>query len=410
MSWVAKIVEDLSMGKKLFVFYPYKIGNEKNFSIERFTQSLIDASGLSPDEFICYNSDSSGLVKKTLQNVNEVWSKKSCVICNTCITVGVNFDLLHFDKVYAMWKPFVSQRDFFQNMYRCRSLVSNEIHLFTGKVSVQKNSWIHSDHNDPDYRNLLRDISYEENSKGSMDVFKLFASQSGFVFRGQGDDVSKAVRDKIESIMKNTTCIFKWSRIAPMTYMEYDDAKLAIINSLSTRIDTVARVNKYDFMQMFKEDTPDAIMEELWDSRKHQLFRAICSQEYNGQRPADLIVKDLFAQNNCKYFLPEDPQWEYDIKKIKDVFDTRCTLENHRYNQELMSKILEAYFGTKVWESTKERKYIYQNKTKRYFTVYKSNVTYTHLTKTFLQYMKPHGEPEPIETETNYGCLLSEYI
>jgi hypothetical protein len=173
-TWSATIAEDLSKGKKLFVFYPYKSGNSKHFSMEKFVRVLMEASGLPESEFICYNSDSPDSIKKTLQNVNEVWASKSCIVCNTCITVGVNFDELHIDKIYAMWQPFVSQRDFFQNMYRCRKLRTNEIHLFTDKPRRTFNPWIHSDNKDDEYKGLLRDITLEENSKGSMDVFKLF--------------------------------------------------------------------------------------------------------------------------------------------------------------------------------------------------------------------------------------------
>jgi hypothetical protein len=69
-----------------------------------------------------------------------------------------------------------------------------------------------------------------------------------------------------------------------------------------------------------------------------------------------------------------------------------------------MAKILEAYFGMKVWEST----HVQKRCDKRKYVVYKVNDHYKKLTNIFLQYMKPCGEPEPIESETNYGCLIPE--
>jgi len=407
-SWISQITSDLKAGRKLFVFYPFKVGDTKHYSMEKFVHILMQDSGLPASQFISYNSDSPDSVKKTLRKVNDVWSTKSCIVCNTCITVGVNFDELHFDRVYAMWKTFVSQRDFFQNMYRCRKLKTNEVHLYTEKPKRILNPWIHSDNSDPVYQGLLADISLEENSKGSMDVFKLFAKQSGFVFHGNGLEVSQAVRERILKLADATECIFRWCRISRMTPDEYEEAKQSIINSCTFKIDTVVKVHKYDFIKLFKSDTDDEIMGELWDTHKFRLFDAIRSQECGGLRPADILIRDLFAQNNCKYFLPEDPKWTYTLANVRTVFNTKCGGEEHRCNQELMSHVLEAYFSFKVWSSGFKKVWKHDpTNHKRKYILYKTNPEFEYLTDLFLCHMVKEHTPD-LDIDLESSCLVTD--
>jgi hypothetical protein len=389
--WTSKISDELRSGKKLFIFYPFKTGHGDHHSMQKFREILSKDSGISVNDILWYNADSPDSVKKTLLNVNQVWSEKPCVICNSCITVGVNFDDLHFDSVFAMWEPFVSQRDFFQNMYRCRKLKTNEVHLLSENPRLMFKPWIHAESKDPAYASLLRDLALEENSKGSMDVFKLFAKQSGFVFCGQGQEVSDAIKERIKKIADETDCIFMWNKIPRMTWTEYEDAKHQIINSCTESVDTVVRVHKYDFIQLFHPDTENRIMGELWDTHKFQLFDAIVSQECGGQRPADILIRDLFSQNNCKYFLPEDPKWTYKLEDVRKVFNTRCGGEEHSRNQDLMSKVLEAYFGVKVWKPLKnDNKRVIKHdplNQKRTYVMFETDSDFEHRTSLFLKHM-----------------------
>jgi len=224
------------------------------------------------------------------------------------------------------------------------------------------------------------------------------------VFHGCAEEVSEAVKERIVKIVRETDCIFKWSRIPMMTFEQYEQAKHSIINSYTTRIDTVVRVHKYDFTRMFRTGTPDAIMEVLWDVHKFKLFDAIRSQEAGGLRPADIIIRDLFEQNKCRYFLPEDPKWTYSLEKVRTVFDTRCGGEEHRYNQELMASVLEAYFGMKVWVSTKEHKM----DGRRRYIVYETNPDFEYLVSTFLRFMERQEAIYVPKVESHVSCFISD--
>ena len=156
-----------------------------------------------------------------------------------------------------------------------------------------------------------------------------------------------------------------------------------------------------------KYGTLTSVMEELWDTHKFKLFDAIQSQEFEGLRPADIIIRDLFNQNKCKYFLPEDPKWTYSLEKVREVFDTRCGGEEHRYNQELMASVLEAYFGMKVWKPTKEFKHDPMNN-KRTYTVFETNPEFYYLVMTFLIHMSRVEKPEIKKEETHGSCFVTD--
>lgn len=67
--------------------------------------------------------------KKDLNNVNEVWKDLDLLIYTSSITVGVNFDILHFDRLYIYSSCMASTvRDVFQSSMRVRHLKRNELH------------------------------------------------------------------------------------------------------------------------------------------------------------------------------------------------------------------------------------------------------------------------------------------
>jgi len=91
------IINQLKAGKKLLIFYPYCKGNNKNQSMDSLRELLTkhtDKKG------VCHNSMTSDKIKRKLKDVNNEWVKYDFVISNNIITVGVNFDVLHFDQCY----------------------------------------------------------------------------------------------------------------------------------------------------------------------------------------------------------------------------------------------------------------------------------------------------------------------
>jgi len=106
-----KMMSLISQGKKGYIFIA-----SKN-SLKGFLQYI---NGTFPNiKKAVYYGDK----KDCLQDVNDSWSKMDLVICNSALTIGVNFDIKnHFDFIACYIEACVSNlvRDMFQSFYRIR--------------------------------------------------------------------------------------------------------------------------------------------------------------------------------------------------------------------------------------------------------------------------------------------------
>jgi hypothetical protein len=357
-TWIAEICSQLKDGKNLFVFYPYKNSSKNHISMEQLAKTLSCGSGLDISDFIFYNADQSDEIKKTTRNVNAVWTQKRCIITNTSITVGVNFDSLYFDTVFAWNVNWVSARDFFQVLYRCRTIKTNNVYLFQqGGGSL--NPWIHSDLQDPIYRNLLTGLKYEFNSCGSKEVFNYFSFRANIHFGGKISEASKQVKTEIDEIITKSECLFRWDKIEDIGYDKYEVALHQIINSFTTSIDTGLQVRKYIFKQLFHNSTPETTLADIWNQHRFRAVDGVHALIALGEVDSSetKIVKSIFG-NSENLELPKHVKWDYDIQAVRECFETRVVGEQAKYNSQLISNILKAYFGMSVFVSTKERSHI----------------------------------------------------
>jgi len=101
----------ISQGKKGYIFIA-----SKN-ALQGFIQ-MIDGTFPNIKKVVYYSEK-----KDCLKDVNESWSKQDLVICNSALTIGVNFDIEnHFDFIGCFTQASVSNlvRDIFQSFYRIR--------------------------------------------------------------------------------------------------------------------------------------------------------------------------------------------------------------------------------------------------------------------------------------------------
>ena len=376
-TWLYNLGEKLKAGENIFVFYPYKNANRTYPSMFQVVNILMKLANLPMEDFICYHADQPDSIKETTGDVHNTWKNKRCVICNTSISVGVNFDLKYFDCIFAHWARWVSHRDFFQNLYRCRYLKSNEIHLvITGNAF--NSPFMHADLECPIYKQLLKEIKREENTKGSLDVFKYYATRCNIQTQVGVKQVDKTVRKLISNLINESECVFRWNRIKDISYQRMENNMEKIINNWTDSIDNVLEVRKYRFREHFHEETPDEVLESLWNSNKFSLIDGLFNVfSKNIQIPETKIVYSIFEQNNAEdtLELPKHPIWDYNLKEIKRNFETRVINEESCYNSVLISNILSAYFKTPVFESTKERSHV-ENDHARKLTDFKMNDTF----------------------------------
>ena len=82
-------ITQLKEGKKVLIFYPYCNGNKSNHSMKDLQHQIETKTG---KRGLSHNANTSDKTKKKLKNPNEEWGKCDFVMCNTVVTVGVNFD------------------------------------------------------------------------------------------------------------------------------------------------------------------------------------------------------------------------------------------------------------------------------------------------------------------------------
>jgi len=142
------VLQDLDIEYKYF-FYQYTYINRPYYQVSdniRFTECLLAACKLNNNVFLFCSSRSRAVLireclvakiptlriavymmgEKTtpLRNVNEEWAQYNVVICTSAITIGIDFNIEHFDYlfVYASTKSCNLCRDIMQATYRPRKI------------------------------------------------------------------------------------------------------------------------------------------------------------------------------------------------------------------------------------------------------------------------------------------------
>lgn len=190
------IVEFMKTGKKVFIFYPYKNGGGNRFSMDQIMTMI---KGRTNKQVIMYNSDVDDKIKSGLQNVNETWSKYDCVICNSVITCGVNFDLTGFDKVFMFLASFITPRQSIQVSARIRNLSTNEIDIYY--MGRQSNTECYIDDqkemNCPVYNQLFSD-SMTEDKAPRRKSFELFCQKAPYKMHRNKFVIDKDISAEIQ--------------------------------------------------------------------------------------------------------------------------------------------------------------------------------------------------------------------
>ena len=114
---------------------------------------------------IYYNADVDDKVLKTLDDVNKNWIQHNFIITNTKITVGINLDVVYFDKVYAGIAGYNLCRDVIQATYRCRNLNENSINICFFDRTNTNFCFLNDQYQVDDcliYKNMTKDILIEK--------------------------------------------------------------------------------------------------------------------------------------------------------------------------------------------------------------------------------------------------------
>ena len=204
---VIDIIKRLKEGKKLLIFYPYCRGNNKNQSMDSLKELLSSHTG---KKGVCHNSMTSDKVKRKLKDVNNEWVNYDFVISNNVITVGVNFDVMHFDQCYLFIANFNEMRDIVQFSYRPRNLNDNLIkYSFLGgyrKKDADEKLDKKSEVKSQEYKDL-REMTFLENTSPKVETFNQFLCMAGYHILPDEKEIEKRELDELEIIKSSETLI-----------------------------------------------------------------------------------------------------------------------------------------------------------------------------------------------------------
>lgn len=173
-----KMMSLIAQGKKGYIFIASKD------ALKGFLQ-IIDGTFPNIKKAIYYADK-----KDCLKDVNDSWSKVDLVICNSALTIGVNFDKIHFDFIGCYTQASVSNlvRDIFQSFYRIRhvstlyyavdpTLYNFNVNTTTNIVEIKKrfsntNFWFTQHYNEHFSKNIPICKIYEEA------IFNLFINST----------------------------------------------------------------------------------------------------------------------------------------------------------------------------------------------------------------------------------------
>lgn len=357
-----KMTSELSKGKRLICFYPYKKGNDQNKGMNDFVESLYQSTvktGIVCDreEFIGYHGDSDQHLKRHIKDVNKHWATKRLVCFNNIITAGVSYvaQSFPFDDCYLFVAPFNDIRDIAQASYRARQISSKTIYLkwVTGfKPDLFANDTI----NMPTEYKVLYDDTVIEKKCPNKHLLMMFFHRANYQVQEPMKKILK--EDCVELIQsKESSDMYSWECIRDIDVNAFKDI-LQRTFSGDTLCEDKLSAQKYVFKTMFKPDTPAEILQTAWDDHKKQLqplFEAI--------RTEDSFEMRLAKDNNWQFFpYIEEPCRKWDVKLSPEVKNKileewtflRMDTDNPNPGQ-LLRKVYNHKYGSHTVECKKDK-------------------------------------------------------
>ena len=235
LNWKKDIIDHVNKGEKLFIFYPQKNKRCKLPSMKDLHTILEKATNT---KGVYYNADSDDAFLKELEDVNENWSNKDLkfVICNTKITVGLNYEYHDFDSVYLSVAGFNLARDIVQVSMRCRYLKANKINVVLldklNKIdNYEGDSYIVNDC--PIYNNLVKDLLIEKQAPLQQSLTFLF-QKAGYKI----NTTPKTMKDNLETYFKelyeSCNLAYTYETIADINENEVMEAQQRIYSAEAT--------------------------------------------------------------------------------------------------------------------------------------------------------------------------------
>ena len=273
---INKICNDLNGNKKLYVFYAFKNGNDKRYSIEQLKDYI--ESHCPNKKVLIYHSGVSDKQTKTLYDVNNNWSSFDCILCTSSITVGVNYEKLDYDKIYLMVSGFCNQsRDIIQTSMRIRKTKEDKIELYffdiNNKNILDYNTY-YKEKEDMIYNNLIDDIHIEKRADFKTS-FLTFCSLTNYI----SDNVLNYIEKKNKKFINElytSKMLMPYATISILTDQQIKEYETNYLFNCNTSFTQKFEIAKYYFNQRYQFMTNNH-KELIWNNNHSSFFNKIDS-------------------------------------------------------------------------------------------------------------------------------------
>jgi hypothetical protein len=320
-SWLDDIMKKIKDNKKIFMFYPYLRANNGLPSMEELKVIIEKQTNKTG---VCYNSQVDDETLNGLKDVNSSWSKVDFVITNTKITVGINYELDYFDKVYLSIAGFSSARDLIQVSYRCRKLKSNTIKV----CYIDKSNTLNAFRNDDKlvegceiYKSLVSDILIEKKAPLKQS-FLFMCDKANYKITAGVEAIDGSLESYFKKLFDETNLGYSYNSI-PIIQPEDVETIQNRICGLCASIEDKITIKKYYYIKKFKESAKDNEYLQIgWDNRYDFFF--------------DRINELAFEENNIFNKIKDFNKWN-------SIFPDDKSLSKVKLNEELINQIFNEF-------------------------------------------------------------------
>ena len=349
---IKNLIEDLKNGLKCFIYYPYKKTQEHlGLSSMADFHMMLEAEGNCKGVF--YNADIDEAKKNDLKDVNESWGGYNFVICNSCITCGVNYENEDFDNEYLFVSGFTQPRQIIQFSYRPRHLKSNNIYLcYLGRMQQAGAHTVDSCDNAqcPIYQQLVKNTLIEKNAPIRKSV-PLFAAKAKYIQVSTDFKIEEKVKKQIDEMVKEYSIGFDYSGVKDITAIEEEELQQKMFSGEATMIDKF-ELQKHHFKKQFNfEEKPEYVenkLAEAWRDQYIILFDKLKIAIDEGENNLFYKIKEF---NELDSIFPVDvrkTELNDDIKdQIFKEFKFRF-LNKYSNKDAILKEIYNVFFGTAV--------------------------------------------------------------
>jgi len=310
------IITKLKTGKKVFIFYPYKLSNCKVHSMAEIHKMLTDETGKN-GEF--YNADVDDTKKITLKDVNTNWRDLDFIITNNIITCGVNYDIPNdFDEAYIFMASFNSPRDIIQVSYRVRDLTSNTINICFMDMKMTPPTTHENDTkkiNCPIYTNLYNNILTEKYAPIKKAVYQ-FCNKAKYTQTTEERVINAELDKYVNKLLDDANCSMSYESIPAI-----DNATSVLLQqkmfSQSASMMDKFMLKKYFFKLNFTNEVDDNDLLFLWE---HKYTYVVERMKKMYQNPNNIFTK-IQQFNKWKYIIPTSSDEFNNVKLTTELID-----------------------------------------------------------------------------------------